>query len=145
MDNVQNCDSYINIPSSQTYRSYSNLYSSFAMKPEGPVNTYEYWVVWGRVWKHCPISETNRHNKGAEEITFIIKGHFKACVCTWLPAERNTSMDTAWKALSVMQQLQQFIPLRQQTEPIPTFQSIISENSTNEEWCLLGCYAVWLL
>jgi tRNA C32,U32 (ribose-2'-O)-methylase TrmJ len=23
MDNVQNCDSYINIPSSQTYRSYS--------------------------------------------------------------------------------------------------------------------------
>jgi hypothetical protein len=22
MDNVQNCDSYINIPSSQTYRSY---------------------------------------------------------------------------------------------------------------------------
>jgi hypothetical protein len=25
MDNVQNCDSYINIPSSQTYRSYQNL------------------------------------------------------------------------------------------------------------------------
>jgi hypothetical protein len=22
MDNVQNCDSYINVPSSQTYRSY---------------------------------------------------------------------------------------------------------------------------
>jgi hypothetical protein len=25
MDNVHNCDSYINIPSSQTYRSYVNL------------------------------------------------------------------------------------------------------------------------
>jgi hypothetical protein len=24
MDNIQNCDSYINIPSSQTYRSYKN-------------------------------------------------------------------------------------------------------------------------
>jgi hypothetical protein len=26
MDNVQNCDSYINIPSSQTYESYDFIY-----------------------------------------------------------------------------------------------------------------------
>jgi hypothetical protein len=30
MDNVQNCDSYINIPSSQTYR-YYKLLSDFSM------------------------------------------------------------------------------------------------------------------
>jgi hypothetical protein len=30
MDNAQNCDSYINIPSSQTYRSFFNKESIYA-------------------------------------------------------------------------------------------------------------------
>jgi hypothetical protein len=58
MDNVQNCDSYINIPSSQTYRSYLSMEliytSKLVLKQIILSSGIQLHVIW---WKSTDVSE----------------------------------------------------------------------------------------